>query len=121
MSFYSDMADMSLEMLTEFGQPCTVTNFEIGVEDISNGTVSQLSSTFTTVGVLLDYDYRNFGESTTTYLQTSRGDKRVLLAAAKVINSGDLIFIDNTIYKAYVVKCVNPAGVRVLYDIWVQR
>ena len=108
-------------MLTEFGQPCTVTNFEIGVEDISNGTVSQLSSTFTTVGVLLDYDYRNFGESTTTYLQTSKSDKRILISATKVINTGDLIYIDNTLFKVYVIKSVNPAGTRVLYDIWVQR
>lgn len=121
MSFYSDMADMSLEMLTEFGQPCTVTNFEIGVEDISNGTVSQLSSTFTTVGVLLDYDYRNFGNSTDSGLQTSKTNKRILVPGTKVINAGDLIYIDNTLYKAYVIKSVNPAGTCMLYDIWAQR
>lgn len=121
MSLYSELADTANEMLTEFGQPCTVTNYETGVEDPLTGIVSQTSSTFTTVGVLLDYDYRNFGESTTTYLQTSKSDKRILISATKVINTGDLIYIDNTLFKVYVIKSVNPAGTRVLYDIWVQR
>lgn len=121
MSLYSELAATATEMLTEFGQPLTVTNFESGVEDSTTGISTQLQSTFTTVGVLLDYDYRNFGDSADSYLQTSRTDKRILVAAAKVINTGDLLYIDNTVYKAYVVKVVNPAGVRVLYDIWAQR
>ena len=121
MSLYTDLALTANELLTEFGQSVTVTNFEAGIEDPLTGVVAQTSSTFTTVGMLLDYNYRNYGESSDQYLQTSRTDRRVLLAASQVVNTGDLIFIDNTIYKAYVVKVVNPAGTRVLYDIWVQR
>lgn len=121
MSLYSELADTATEMLTEFGQACTVTNYETGVEDPLTGVVAQTSSTFTTVGVLLDYDYRNFGDSADHNLQTSKTDKRILVAGAKVINTGDLIYIDNTLYKAYVIKSVNPAGTRVLYDIWAQR
>jgi hypothetical protein len=121
MSLYSELADTATEMLTEFGQPCIVTNFESGVEDPNTGVVTQTSSVFTTVGVLLDYDYRNFGDSSESYLQVTKSDKRILVSAVKVINTGDLLFIDNTGYKAYVVKVVNPAGTRVLYDIWAQR
>ena len=121
MSLYSELAATANELLAEFGQKVVVTNFEMGAEDPSSGVVTQVSSQFTTVGVLLDYDYRNFGDSTNTYQQTSSSDKRVLITGTKVINTGDLIFIDNTLYKAYVVKSVNPAGTRVLYDIWVQK
>lgn len=121
MSLYSELALTANELLAEFGQPVTITNFEMGVEDPETGIVSQASSQFTTVGVLLDYDYRNFGEGQTPYQATSRNEKRLLTTATKVINSGDLILIDNTVFKAYVVKVVNPAGTRVLYDIWMQK
>jgi hypothetical protein len=121
MSFYSELADTATEMLAEFGQSVIVTNFEMGEEDPLTGTVAQTSSQFTTVGVLLDYDYRNFGDGAVAYQAVSSSDKRVLLSAAKVVNSGDLIFIDGTLYKAHIVKTVNPAGTRVLYDIWVQK
>lgn len=121
MSLYSELAETANEMLAEFGQPVTVTNYEMGVEDPATGIVSQASSQFTTVGVLLDYDYRNFGESIAPYQVTSRSDKRLLVTATKIINTGDLLFVDNILYKAYVVKVVNPAGTRVLYDIWMQK
>ncbi len=120
MSFYSELADTASEMLAEFGQAVVVTNFEMGIEDTVTGVVSQTSSTFNTVGVLLDYDYRNFGETTQTYKSVVTMDKRLLVPATKIINTGDLLFVDGTIYKAYVVKLLNPAGTRVLYDIWIQ-
>lgn len=121
MSLYSELADTADEMLAEFGQSVVVTNYEMGVEDPATGVVSQTSSQYTTVGVLLDYDYRNFGDGAVSYHATTASDKRVLLSAKKVVNTGDLIYIDNTVYKAYIIKSVNPAGIRVLYDIWVQR
>lgn len=121
MSFYSELASDVDELIAEFGQPCKVTNYEMGIQDPATGIVSQPSSTFDTIGVLLDYDYRNFGDSTVSYQTVSASDKRVLLSAAKVINTGDLVYIDNTLYRCHVIKCVNPGGTRVLYDIWVQK
>ena len=121
MSFYSELADTANELLQEFGQQVTVTNYEMGVEDTSTGIVAQTSSQYTTMGVLLDYDYRNFGDTTVSYQAVSSGDKRLLLQANKVINAGDLLLVDGVVYKAYVIKVVNPAGTRVLYDIWMQK
>lgn len=121
MSLYSELAETANELLAEFGQSVTVTNYEMGEEDPATGVVSQLSSQFTTVGVLLDYDYRNFGDAPAPYKATSQSDKRLLITATKVINTGDHVFVDSTLYKAYVVKVVNPAGTRVLYDIWIQK
>jgi hypothetical protein len=121
MSFYSELAQTTNEMLAEFGQPVIVTSFEMGQEDTATGVVSQPSISFTTVGVLLDYDYRNFGDSTVPYQAVSSADKRLLLTATTVVNTGDLFQVDGVVYKAHVVKCVNPAATRVLYDIWVQK
>ena len=121
MSFYSELADTADELLAEFGQPVTVTSFEMGQENSSTGVVSQPSTTFSATGVLLDYDYRNFGESTVPYQAITAGDKRLLLTASNVVNTGDLFQVDGVVYKAHVIKVVNPAGTRVLYDIWVQR
>lgn len=121
MSFYSELAVTANELLTEFGQNVIVTNFEMGVEDPNTGIVTQPSSQFTTVGVLLDYDYRNFGDGTASYDATSASDKRLLLSAAKPINTGDTFLVDGVLYKAHIIKVVNPAGTRVLYDIWMQK
>ena len=121
MSFYSELADTVDELLAEFGQPVTVTSFEMGQENSSTGVVSQPSTTFSATGVLLDYDYRNFGESTVPYQAITAGDKRLLLTASNVVNTGDLFQVDGVVYKAHVVKCINPAATRVLYDIWVQK
>jgi hypothetical protein len=118
---YSNLAATATRLITKFGQSITVTNFAPGAEDVNTGISTQEATTFTTVGVLLDFDYRNFGETSESYHQVSKSDKRILLSASKVINAGDLIFIDNTIYKAYVIKCVNPAAVRIVYDIWAQK
>jgi hypothetical protein len=121
MSFYSELADTATEMLTEFGQSVTVTSFELGEEDITTGVVPQIATEFTTVGVLLDFDYRNFGDTTVTYQSVSSSEKRLIASASKIIKAGDLITVDNAIYKAYVVKVVNPSGIRVIYDIWMQK
>ena len=121
MSFYSELADTANEMLEEFGQPVVVTSFEMGRQDIATGVVEQTSSQFTTTGVLLDYEYRNFGDSTVPYQAVSASDKRLLVKATNVINAGDLLFVDGITYKAHVVKGVNPAGTRVIYDIWMQK
>ena len=121
MSFYSELAITVDELLTEFGQPLVITNFELGEEDPTTGILSQASSSYTTIGVLQDYDYRNFGDATNLFQTVRRGDKQILASATKLINPGDFLFIDGIQYKAYVVKCVNPGGTRVLYEIWAQR
>jgi hypothetical protein len=121
MSFYSELADTANELIDEFGQAAVVTNYEGTVEDFSTGVVTPVTTTFNTVGVLLDYDYRNFGEASAPYTPVSNSDKRIILKADNVVNVGDTIYIDNTLYRAHVIKAVNPAGTRVLYDMWVKR
>lgn len=121
MSFYSELALDVDELLAELGQKLVVTNIELGEADPETGIVPQQKVSFETVAVLLDYDYRNFGETLVPYQATSSSDKRIICSAARAINVNDLLFIDGVYYKAYVIKSVNPAGVRVVYDIWAQK
>lgn len=121
MSFYSELATTANELIDEFGQVAVVTVYEGSIENPTTGIVTPQSSQFTTVGVLLDYDYRNFGEASAPYTPVSNADKRIILKATNVVNVGDTIYIDNTLYRAHVIKAVNPAGTRVLYDMWVKR
>ena len=121
MSFYSEFADIANELLAEFGQAVVVTNFEMAVENTATGVASQTSNQYSTVGVLLDFDYRNFGEGSESYRAVSSSDKRLLLNASAVINPLDLVLVNNVLYKVHVAKLVNPAGTRVLYDLWIQK
>lgn len=121
MSFYSQLASDVVKTLAEFGQSVIVTNFELGQEDPTTGVVTQTSSQFTTVGVLFDYDYRNFGDGAMPYQAINTSDKRLLIVATKPISPGDLLFVDGILYKAHIIKVVNPGGVRIVYDIWMQR
>ena len=121
MSFYSELATTANELLAEFGQEVVVTTFGLAQPDPATGIVSQPSESYTTKGVLLDYDYRNFGETANSYQQTSSTDKRLLLNATGMLKQGDTLLVDGEVYRAYVIKTVKPAGTRVLYDIWMQK
>lgn len=121
MSFYSNIADTAAELIAEFGQLALVTNLGMSIEDPLTGIANQESNTFTTMGVLLDYDYRNFGDTSQSYKATSQTDKRVILKGVGVVKAGDLISIDGSTYTANVVKTVNPAAIVVMYDVWIQK
>lgn len=121
MSFYSELADTVNELLVEFGQSVTVTNLGMAVEDPATGVVSQESSSFTANGVLLDFDYRSFGEGSVPQQATSKADKRLLIEADQVINAGDSVIVDGSVYIVNVIKVTEPAGIRVVYDLWIQK
>lgn len=121
MDFYSDMAETATEMIEEFGQEVVVTRYEIGMADLVTGIVPQSSTEFITKGILLDFDYRNFGEGIDLFTSINRSTKRLLVAPDVVMNAEDSILVDGDIYKIRVMKLVKPAGTRVLYDLWIQR
>lgn len=121
MSFYSELADTVNELLAEFGQSVTVTNVGLAVENPSTGVTSQETNSFTTNGVLLDFDYRNFGDGSVPYQATSKSDKRLIVQADQVINAGDIVIVDGSRYTVNVIKTTEPAGIRVVYDMWIQK
>lgn len=121
MSFSSDMALVATELLTEFGQSVTVTRYGMGVPDASTGVVTPAEETSTETGVLLDFEYRSFGEAMMPTEMVNRNNKRLLLTANTKLKAGDRVEVDGEIYRIVVIKLINPAGTRIMYDLWVQQ
>lgn len=120
-AFYTNLAAVADRLLAKFGQDVLVSNFGLSEPDVDTGVVSQTVTTNTAKGVELDFDYRNFGDSTEAYKSVSSSDKRLLLSATNVVNPQDQLIVDGEIYKAHVIKVVKPAATRVIYDIWMQK
>lgn len=120
MTFYAELAGTVNELLSEFGQPVVITKFAIGHTNPATGLTTQESSVTNGSGVLLDFEYRSFGENIAYNAATLGADKRLLCSASVVINPGDNIEVDKNVYKVLVAKLINPAGTRVLYDLWIK-
>lgn len=120
MSFSSDLADTASELLTEFGQSVIVTRFGIGIEDTTTGVVTPSQIISSEVGVLLDFEYRSFGEGTQPTEMVNRNNKRLLMSVKTLLKPNDIVEVDAEIYRVVVIKLVNPAGTRILYDLWIQ-
>lgn len=121
MSFYDDMNATVAELLTEFGQPVTVIRYSLGVEDNTTGVITIPDPTITTeIGALLDFQYRSFGDSVEPNEFIGMANKRLLMTTNTKIKPGDHVIADGDEYRIVVIKVVNPAGTRVVYDIWIQ-
>lgn len=121
MSFSSDMADTAASMLAEFGQSVKVTRFGIGVEDPLTGVVTPSQTTSTETGVLLDYAYRSFGEGVQATEMVNRNNKRLLMTVTTLLKANDVIEVDGEIYRIAMLKLLNPAGTRIMYDVWIHQ
>ena len=120
MSFdYSEIADVSDEILEEFGQAVTLTHVEPGTyvpgEGITNTTTTQAGT-----GAVVDWDSRQVDGSLILI-----GDKRLLLSplntAGAVLTApvlGDTVTDAAGVVYTLVapLKTVSPAGTVVLYD-----
>lgn len=121
MAFYEEMAVMALEMITEFGQPVTISKTEPGEYDPETGgeapgdTVEQIAQ-----GILLDFTGQEFQNNSLI----RQGDKKLKIAAQglswvpglldKVVAQGRTWSIVPPL------KEVNPAGTPILYELQVR-
>jgi len=121
MAFYDEMAVMALEMITEFGQPVTISKTEQGEYDPETGgeapgaTVEQIAQ-----GILLDFTGLEFQNNSLI----KQGDKKLKIAAQglawvpslldKVVTQGRTWSIVPPL------KEVNPAGTPILYELQVR-
>jgi hypothetical protein len=121
MSFYSEMALTAVQMLSEFGQPVIITRLELGTPDLNTGVVPQIITTAIGTGVLLDFLYRNFGESLEAPDEITKSTKRLLLTVNVPVHAKDQVMVDGNVYQIIVAKLVNPAGIRILYDLWIEQ
>ena len=121
MPSYVNLAATATRLLASFGRAVTITQLELAVENLTTGMVTRPAVESKGVGVLLDFDYRHFGEGFEILRSVGRTDKRLLLAPAANLEPQDLITFDGDQYKIVVMKSVAPAGIRVLYDVWIQK
>ena len=120
-TFYDEMAVMALEMITEFGQPVTISKAEPGEYDPETGgeapgvTVEQIAQ-----GILLDFTGQEFQNNSLI----KQGDKKLKIAAQGLAWMPGLL--DKVVAQGRTwsivppLKEVNPAGTPILYELQVR-
>ncbi|WP_332847547.1 hypothetical protein [Pseudomonas lactucae] len=121
MAFYDEMAVMALEMITEFGQPVTISKTEPGEYDPETGaeasgaTVEQIAQ-----GILLDFTGIEFQNNSLI----RQGDKKLKIAAqglAWVPGLLDKVVAQGRTWSIVPpLKEINPAGTPILYELQVR-
>jgi len=121
MAFYDEMAVMALEMITEFGQPVTISKTEQGEYDPETGgeapgaTVEQIAQ-----GILLDFTGQEFQNNSLI----KQGDKKLKIAAqglAWVPGLLDRVVAQGRTWSIVPpLKEINPAGTPILYELQVR-
>lgn len=121
MAFYDEMAVMAFEMITEFGQPVTISKTEPGEYDPETGgeaagaTVEQIAQ-----GILLDFTGIEFQNNSLI----RQGDKKLKIGAqglAWVPGLLDKVVVQGRTWSVVPpLKEVNPAGTPVLYELQVR-
>ncbi|WP_085731202.1 MULTISPECIES: hypothetical protein [unclassified Pseudomonas] len=121
MAFYDEMAVMALEMITEFGQPVTISKTEPGEYDPDIGGESPGATIEQTAqGILLDFTGQEFQNNSLI----KQGDKKLKIAAQGLEWVPDLlnkVIIQGRTWSIVPpLKEVNPAGTPILYELQVR-
>ena len=121
MAFYDEMAVMALEMITEFGQPVTISKTESGEYDpeiggeVPGATVEQIAQ-----GILLDFTGQEFQNNSLI----RQGDKKLKIAAQGLAWAPgllDKVIVQGRTWSIFPpLKEVNPAGTPILYELAVR-
>ncbi|WP_438301680.1 hypothetical protein [Pseudomonas sp. NMS19W] len=121
MAFYDEMAEMALEMITEFGQLVTIRATTVGEYDPETGSAPPDSTKEqTTQGILLDFTGQEFQNNSLI----KQGDKKLKIAAQGLEWIPDLlnkVIIQGRIWSIVPpLKEVNSAGTPILYELQVR-
>ena len=121
MAFYDEMAVMALEMITEFGQPVTISKTEPGEYDPETGGEAPGAPVEQTAqGILLDFTGLEFQNNSLI----RQGDKKLKIAAqglAWVPGLLDKVVAQGRTWSIVPpLKEVNPAGTPILYELQVR-
>lgn len=124
MSFYDDIADVSLDLLTEFGQAVTRRAVTIGSYDPATGSAATATADTTRRGAIFDIGGSDTQPSSGgQFLRGSLvqvGDRRLLIDAEASVNPQDRMIVSGVEYCIISVGVVAPAGTAVLYDLHVR-
>lgn len=121
MEFYDEMAVMTRDLITEFGQSVTLRDVVKGSYNPATGSTSLDTVTERTgQGILLDFTGQEF--QTNSLIKT--GDKKLKLAAGGLTAPPTLLSKVVAQGRAWSIvpplKEVNPAGTPILYELHVR-
>lgn len=111
MTFYAEMIELAEEMLTEFGQPLTLTRVANagGFDDAGNPIAPSAPVSVTGQGVKLDYEIDEIdGETVRT------GDAKLLWVGGEPL-TGMTGTIDGEVWRVVSVGKLQPGGTLVFY------
>lgn len=118
MSFYSDLAKVTLDLLKRYGQGIIRREFVAGAYDPATGTASQSFTDTERKGALFD-----FGAGVTSVrgqlIQVK--DKRLLVDATGAITADDNFIVGGTEYTVVTMGEISPAGTPVVYDLHIRN
>jgi hypothetical protein len=118
-TFYQEMAADALSLLTEMGQPVTVTIVSpTPVYDPTTSTNVNPTTDYPAVGAIFDL---NDHEINGTLVQV--GDKRVYVSAVGVpdVTLNDTVTVAGVTYRVINPNTIGPSGVAVLYNLHVRK
>ena len=124
-AFYDEMAEVALDLITEFGQVGALTSVTEGEYDPVTG-VGTDPVTLTQSGqlILLDYTAAESGVINASGSLVQQGDKKILLAANGLTWVPTMITTIDAGGQAWTIvniKSTNPAGTPLLYEIHGRR
>jgi hypothetical protein len=111
-SFYAEIADVALDLLTEFGQ--TVVFTRVTGATYSTATGGYTGGTTTTVtgkGAGFDFDKKEIDG-----IHVIKGDMRMIFYATTAPLAGDTCVVGGVSYRCVSVEAISPGGTAVLYD-----
>jgi len=121
MSFdYAELADVSLELLTEFGADVTRVSTTVGTYDPATGANAVTTADTTRKGALIAFPMQPSGQTMVRGTLIQVGDMRLLVDAEGAIDPQDHFTVASKEYVIVSMDAVSPAGTVVLNDLHIR-
>jgi len=115
--FYDEMAEMALELLTEFGAPVTLSRETGGSTDPITGVVTPgVDASVTTTGLIKPYP-----DKMADGVRILDSDRELVLTAEEEVFPGDKPVVDGEDWAIIRITTIKPAGTAVVYFVQVRR
>jgi hypothetical protein len=111
---WNELVLVADNIVTEFGQPITITKVTQGYYDTDTGMITSITVDTVTKGVIFDYGEKDFNGTSIL-----RGDKKLLVKPSGItsITVNDLVTVGMNNYHIVSVKQTNPAGTNLLWEL----
>lgn len=114
---YAELAEVSLELLTEFGADVTRKSYTVGTYDVATGANSVSTANTTRKGALFAF---GAGQTLANGNLIQVGDMRLLVDAEGAIDPQDHFTVASKEYVIVSMDAVSPAGTVVLNDLHIR-